>query len=57
MTISVSGHSHEPSRRRTDKDNGGEGLGGYVDNLLGRQLLVVAEATALQQPVGDQLQV
>ena len=57
MTISVSGRSHEPSRRRTDKDNGCEGLGGSVDNLLGRQLLVVAEATALQQPVGDQLQV
>ena len=40
MTYSVSFQSVT----RTDKDNVGDGFDGTVDNLSGRQLLVVAEA-------------
>ena len=51
MTCSVSGHSHESSNRtRTDEDSGGDGLGGSVDDLSGRQLLADAEATVIRQP-------
>ena len=50
MTFSVSRHSHESINTRTDKDSGGDGFDCSVEYLSGRQLLAVAEATAVQQP-------
>ena len=50
MAWSFSRHSHESTSTRTDKDSGGDGFDCSVDILSGRQLLAVAEATAVQQP-------
>ena len=33
-----------------NKDSAGDGFGGSVDNVSGRQLLIDAEATEMQQP-------
>ena len=49
MTCPGSGYSHEPISIRTYKDIGCDDLGVSVDNLSGRQLLDVDEATVIQQ--------
>ena len=42
--------SAESISKRTDKDSAGDGFGGSVDNVSGRQILIDAEATGMQQP-------